>query len=338
MAEIKINTDSLKNNRQWVRHKIKEGTTAYRILPPFGDLSNGYPYRKWQLVWGLKDPERGTVRPFVSPLATEKRCPITALIEGLQQLAEERTKGMTKEDARTTNTDLNKAIGELRPKTIFLYNAVDQAGTVGILEVKSTAHKKLKKLMMDYINDYGQDPTSLSSADDDSGVWFNFIRTGLGFDTEYDVEKKQTQTKLNGQIAFIDDRSALPEQVIQKYDELAYDVHTIYQVKTYDELLAILVVNLKDLGEKCPEVVQVAEKLGFLTDAQPVVTTAVKTETAPAAQAKTKPAAKVDLKLLDEDDKVAATAPATAPATTQPTTAPAATDEIFDMADKILND
>ncbi len=307
MADIKVNQDSLKPSRQWVRHKVKDGTNTYRILPPFGEKANGYPYRKWSLIWGLKDPTQGRMRPFSSSLTTEKKCPAVEFVDALTLLAKEKIslleqQGKSKEVIKTINKDLNELISDLRPKTLFLYNAVDQAGIVGILEVKTTANKKLKKLMMNYINDYGQDPTSLQSEETDSGVWFNFMRTGLGFDTEYDVAKKQTQKKINGEIVYVDDRSPLPENVVQNYDDLAYDVHSLYEQKTYDELKTILLANMKDIGERCPEALVVAEKIGLFSGAT--------VQQTPAAASAVTPTKKVALNLGAEDDvKLAKTTP-----------------------------
>ena len=316
MAKININTDSLKPTRQWVRHKIKEGTNTYRILPPFGENSNGYPYRKYQLVWGLKDPQQGRMRPYTSSLSVDKRCPVVEFVDALQALAKDRAdkiigelkaSGVTDEKAISqavskVNKGLNQLISDIRPKTIFLYNACDQSGKVGILEVKTTAHKELKKLMMEYINDYSQDPTSLSSNEDDSGVWFNFLRTGEGWSTEYSVQKKQTKQKLDGKVAFLDDRSPLPENVVEHYEDLAYDIHSLYEMNTYDELKAVLAANMFDIIEECPDAKSIAAKLGLLIAK---VTTAVSNSEAHAAVSalKSTVSKKVSLNLGSDDDE-----------------------------------
>jgi uncharacterized FlaG/YvyC family protein len=250
--------DSLKPKKEWKRHKVQPGHNVFRILPPFGDDSNGYPYRKWMVIWGLLDPESGRARPFASSLTTEKRCPIFEYVEALQKKAEVikaqlQTKGSSDEEVKEALKPLNKVISTLRPKTVFAYNASDKAGTVGILEVKSTAQKILKEQMMQYIKDYNQDPTSLNSDSDDSGVWFDFVRTGEFFDTEYDVQKLQTKTKVNGQMTYIDDRSPLAENIVENYDDLAYNLGSIYQIKTYDQLREILMANLKTIVKDTPE-------------------------------------------------------------------------------------
>lgn len=354
MSKISINMDSLKPKKEWKRHKINPGRNVFRILPPFGDEANGYPYRKWQIVWGLLDPESGRMRPFASSSTTEKRCPITEYVEALQKKAETlkgklQAAGDSEDDIKEALKPLNKVIGNLRPKTVYAYNAADKAGTVGILEVKSTAHKILKELMMTYIKDYNQDPTSLNSDADDSGVWFDFVRSGEGFKTEYDVEKVQMKTKVNGQLTFVDDRSPLPENVVENYADLAYDLGSIYQIKTYDQLREILMANLRNIVKECPDalipgfddfsdVPEISD--GDDAPAAKASTSAAKANAGNgAANTATKGKSTVALK-LDSDDEESEDEVEAAPAkTTKKATvaASAEDDDIFALADNILN-
>lgn len=259
-TKIKINLDSLKTRREWKRHKVKDGSNVYRILPPFGESSNGYPYRKWQIIWGLIDPESGRARPFASSMTSEKKCPVTEYVGELKKKAESlksqlAAAGVSEEDQKNRLGALQKLISDLNPKTVYIYNAADKSGDVGLLELKSTAQKKMKAEMSQYIQDYNQDPTSLNSDDTDSGLWFNITRAGLGRDTEYDVKKMQIKTKnpTTGKISFEDDRSPLPDAVVENYDNLAYDLGAVYQVKSYDELAEVLEANMASLIELCPD-------------------------------------------------------------------------------------
>ena len=106
--------------------------------------------------------------------------------------------------------------------------------------------------MHGYVQDYGQDPTSLNSQKDDSGVWFNFSRTGTGLDTEYKVEKAQTKRNVDGDIMFVDDRDSLPQNIVQDYENLGYDLFSIYKEKSYDEMKQLFLYNLKAIVEKEP--------------------------------------------------------------------------------------
>lgn len=336
MAKISINLDSLKPKREWKRHKIAQGHNTYRILPPFGDSSNGYPYRKWSVSW-LSDVETGRRRPFASCLMEEKRCPLFEYVELLSAKAEDmkanmKASGASDEDIKERLKPINGVISNVRPKTIYAYNAINKAGEVGLLEVKATAQKVLKELMMQYIQDYNQDPTSLNSLDDDSGVWFDFTRQGEGFKTEYDVKKVQHKVKdpRTGVPNFQDDRSPLPENVVENYENLAYDLSTIYQVKSYDELKAALMANLKTIINEVPE----AAVPGF-DDFSNVADIAVnddgggneeeqETKTAPA---KSTGKSKVNLK-LDSDDE--------AELTTVNTVTSNNTQDIFALANSFL--
>lgn len=341
MAKISINLDSLKPKRTFTRHKVAVGHNVYRLGPPFGDASNGYPYRKWMITWGLVDPQTGRMRPFASSLTSEKKCPIFEYVDLLTKKAESikatlKAKGASDEDIKEKLKNINKVIGNVRPKTVYVYNGINKAGEVGLLEIKSTAQKKLKELMMEYIRDYNQDPTSLNGADDDSGVWFDFVRTGEGFDTEYDVKKLQTKARAaNGQMSFVDDRTPLSDNIVQNYESLAYDLSTVYEVKTYDALKDVLLANLRNILTECPE----AGVPGFSADEAETASEIGGTEDAPPARqaaSTTKPAATgkkpVNLKLGDDDD-----APAVHTATKA--TAPLVDDDddIFKMADDILN-
>ena len=297
-SKIKINMDSLKSRREWKRHKVTDGHNIFRILPPFGANSNGYPYKKYQVIWGLIDPESGRSRPFASSLTTEKKCPITEYVSSLKKKSENiraqmQASGESEENIKNRLTALNKLISDLSPKTVYIYNAADQSGEVGLLELKSTAHKKMKQEMANYINDYNQDPTSLNSDENDSGVWFDVVRTGQGRDTEYDVKRVSIKTKnpQTGKISFEDDRSSLPDSLVENYDNLAYDLSSVYQLKSYDDLDTILRANMESLIDICPD-----------ADINESAVSAVNATSSPNKKAASKPTTKVSLNLDLEDE------------------------------------
>lgn len=328
-SKIKLNLDSLKSRKEWKRHKVKDGHNIYRILPPFGDASNGYPYRKWQIIWGFTDPESGRARPFASSMTSEKRCPVTEFVYQLKDRAEDMTtalkaSGASDEDVHERLKDLQELIGNLIPKTVYVYNAADKAGEVGLLELKSTAHKDMKSKMNEYINDYNQDPTSLNSADDDAGVWFDVIRsneTGKFRDTKYEVKKVQTKVKAaNGAVSFVDDRSPLPDAIVDHYDNTAYDLAAIYQTKTYAELEEILAANLPGIIEICPDADLSFEPSLDGLSAHLGSSVSVLPKTASTSRPPLK-------KLVDEDDEAAAVA----------TVVSSSDDDFMTKADRILN-
>jgi hypothetical protein len=247
---------------------------------------------------------------------SEKRDPVVEFVDGLRSRLDQmegdlKAKGLDDKSVQKHPkfARLAKFIRDVSPKTTYLYNAADKAGTIGLLELKSTAHKKMKACMNDYIRDYNQDPTSLLSEDDDSGVWFNVKRTGDGFDTEYDVEKVQTKQKVGNAVSFVDDRSPLPEVVVQNFDNLAYDLSSVYKTNTYDDLNEVLQANLDTFYKVCPEADLTVPVDLDAEDEETAAGPAVMVKTATkvvqtSATSTVKPTGKapVALKLQDDDD------------------------------------
>lgn len=334
-SKIKINMDSLKSNKEWVRHKVKPGHNQFRILPPFGENSNGFPYRKWQIVWGLQDPESGRARPYASPMMTEKRCPMMEFVDALKVRLDQwegilKSRGMDDKamSKHPRYGRLAKFTRDITPKTVYIYNAADKSGVVGLLELKSTAHKDMKSKMNQYIQDYNQDPTSLNSADDDSGVWFDVVREGDGFETKYKVEKVQTKQKVNNQMVFMDDRSPLPEAVVENFNNLAYDLSSIYKACTYDEVNEVLQANLERFYEVCPEA-DLSVDIDLDSKDEPVASKP--TVAAPKTMGQTK----VALKLKDDDDEDEGLPFEPDPVVKKG--APVEEDDFMSEADRILN-
>lgn len=263
MSKITINQDSLKTSREWKRHQVKDGSNVYRILPPFGDVEvhNNYPYRKWSIVW-LTDPKSGKRRPFASPLTDgEENCPVKEYQDALRTFIDKKkatleAQGMSKSAVKDALKGLHDIQWQIKVQHLYVYNACDKSGNVGLLEIKSTAQKALKKKMAEYISLYGQDPTSLNSENDDSGVWFNFTKEGSGKETTYAVDFNRERFKdENGRLVSAEDRSPLAPNVVEGYDQLGYDLNSIYFRKKYSELRDVLLYNLSLIAEDCPEAI-----------------------------------------------------------------------------------
>jgi hypothetical protein len=304
MAKITINMDSLKSGRDYVRHKINDGSNIYRILPPHGDTSvhNNYPYRRWSTVW-LNDPKTNKPRPFATPLMDGKDCPIKeygdALTARIEQIKNKLTsEGYSDSEIKTELEGLRKIQWSLKVNYTYVYNACDQAGTVGILELKPTAHKSMKKMMNLFITENSQDPTTLGASSDEYGVWFNILKEGQKKDTEYSVAFHQTKEKRDGRLVKIDDTSPLPDNVIENYDSLAYDLNAVYTRKTYADLKTLLLYNLSLVAQDVPEAILPGYEI---EDANETVTKSVPVKTLPTL--KSAPVTKVALNLRDEDDE-----------------------------------
>lgn len=318
MAKITINLDSLKSGRDWVRHKVNDGSNVFRILPPFGDpeIHRNWPFRKWSIAW-LQDPKSGKRKPFATPATDGEACPVQEYVDTLNKYIEDKknllkSEGYSDGDIKAELEDLRSIQWNMRVQHVYAYNACDQSGSVGLLELKSTAHKAMKKMMNEYIKTYAQDPTSLSSDEDDSGVWFNILKEGKGKDTEYNVAFNQTREKDDrGRLVKIDDRSALPENVVENYENLAYDLNSIYTRKSYDELSDILLFNIALLVQEIPEATLDKYDISGISVGTPTNTSTKKNvvqsddeeEVVTPVAKKTAPAKTVALNLSEDDDE-----------------------------------
>lgn len=343
MGKITINQDSLKSRREFKRFKLKDGANVYRILPPFGDVEvhNNYPYRKWSTVWML-DPRSGQRRPFASPMTDgSQECPVKEYNDALTKFIERKKKALedndyTKEEIKVALEDLYQIQWQLKVTHTYAYNAADKSGELGLLEVKSTAHQGIKKMMNTYIKEYGQDPTCLESdIKENAGVWINITKEGEKKDTEYSVTFNQIKKKTaDGEIIKVDDRLPLSDNIVENYADLAYDLSTLYARKTYDELKEILLFNLAMLSKTTPECVlpgYEVEDIEVEVEEKPAkkVTVAVEEPVAP----KKKVAIQIDDEEEEEPKPVKRAAPI-APVKAKAKTYDA--DEIMQMAENIL--
>lgn len=338
-SNLKLNLESLKERKEWKRHAVNQGENIYRILPPFGENSDGYAYRRWVIAW-LSDPQTGRRRPYASPRSFgEDACPVYEYVSLLEKKKERveaalKAKNASREDVKEALKPFTDILWNIKPKASYVYNACNKSGEVGLLELKKTAHDAMKKQMMQYVTDYGQDPTSLSSETDDSGIWFKIRREGEGTNTEYSVDKNQAKKKTSDGIVWVDDRDALPTNVVDNYDSLGYDLTTIYKRHSYDELRQVLMANLAALYAQYPE----ARVEGFEleTKEEPKLVSA-----APAKTAAPKKAISTRFDDVDEEDEDKTVTAAPRPKATQPVKSAKATqqdDEIFAFAESLLND
>lgn len=345
MSQINLNLDSLNptNFKKTVRHKIQDGENILRLLPPFGAEANGSPYAKWGVIWGLTDPNTGRSRPYASSSTYEGACPVYDYLDLLrprvEQLKLELTgQGLSEDEIKERLKPFNEFISDIRPKTVFSYNAVNKSGQIGVVDLKSTAHKKVLKLMRDYINDYSQDPTSLNAEMNDSGVWFNITRAGEGFNTTYDAFKSQLKVKdpNTGALTYQDDRSALPDNIVNNYDELAYDLNSLYQKLSYNDLKDVLVANVKSFAQENNTDLVLFDGFGLGEDLP-------QSGTLDAGNAPSSPTPNINLNLGPVEDETPVQVPTGTPVETTTTNTPptnaanATNEELIKLADSIFD-
>jgi len=299
MSEESVNFDGMSsagNQRDIKRFKVTEGSHVFRVLPPFGTNHNNVPSRQVQLHWGFFKKD-GKPSPVTCSYPTEGYCPICEYVKGKEAAAEQLI-GQGKKDEAKEITD---AVSQIKVKRTYLLNASNKAGEVGILELTKTSIDGLIKLMKAYQTKYNKNPVGLAT-----GCWFQFTRSGKGFNTLYEVDfNKNMITLPDGDQVEKVDNAALAPNIVENYEKLAYDIHKMYAPTSSADLKRILA------GEAVDDVIVKAAK--------------------PAADASAAPAASAP----------AAAKPADAPKTTASKAAPlAAPSEEVDTDDimAMLND
>jgi len=260
---MKLNLDGTQEKKQLQKHKINNGDNIYRILPPI-EGSNGSPFKRWQICWLEID---GKPKPVPSPRSfSEKECPVYNFCDELDKKSKEELKPLLydKSIPEEEKARIDKVINEIipaisyniKPKSSFYYNAINKSGVVGCLEVKKTANDQLIGLMREYISNFNQDPTSLDSTDDDCGVWFNFVREGVGRDTTYRVKKVETQIRTGKTITIEVDRTPLPSNVVDNYESLAIDIFNLYKKLSNEEIKKLIITYVVQKFEEYTDLLE----------------------------------------------------------------------------------
>jgi hypothetical protein len=155
----------------------------------------------------------------------------------------ERLKAQGGEGAADKLKELEQYVGDFGVKRAYLYNAVAAGGNVVILNMPKTAHDILKSKIYEAVTAKKFDPVNPST-----GVWFEFNKTGVMFQTKYAVDFKKISVDLNGELLEKLDRSPLPEDLVKAVAQQVatggsgplHDIHKIYDPMTAVELSAVM--------------------------------------------------------------------------------------------------
>lgn len=229
--ELNLDGMASATRREIKRFKVTEGSHMYRILPPFGTDHQKRASRQIQLHWGYETSD-GKKRPLVCSYTSEGSCPICIKVKSLEEeLKTMKDSGADEEEIK----ELEQVISARRVKRSFLLNAANKEGEVGVLEIPKTAHDQLLDLMREQITKFAKNPTSLKD-----GVWFLFTRSGKGFKTEYKVSVNKAIVKVDGEDLERVDRTPLAPSIIDGYESLAYDIHSMYKPQASEDLARIV--------------------------------------------------------------------------------------------------
>ena len=239
LPNLSFNLDSVENENAGgarKREKIKEGISCYRILPPYGTQANGSLSHRYTVHWGFMGAN-GKERSVMCSYPTEGYCPVCQRVRE----AEDELKRAQANGNEAKAKELEKYISSFRAKKFWLYNAVTSDGRIVMLELGKTAHDALSKKISEAARRKvgAFDPTS-----PETGVWFEFSRTGKGLNTEYSVDYKKISVTLDdGSVADKPDRTPLSPELVEAIKAALagtgggmHDIHVAHEPMTSNHL------------------------------------------------------------------------------------------------------
>jgi hypothetical protein len=201
---------SYTSERSFKFFKLEEGQNVYRVLPPMKSMRNNK--RGWGIYFSLvygwngvnkQDPTKVRFRPFLCLEEREartgmvlKECPAAKLraekLEQWEKLKERCERERTPESERKML--LAPLADWLKTHTVdrgWRLLVMNRKNEFGILRISHKAKKSLdaaaQKLSQQGYDPFGQ-----------KGVWLEFNRSGMGFETVVDVQPLRTVEMVNG--------------------------------------------------------------------------------------------------------------------------------------------
>ena len=243
-------------SRNIENHSVKPGDNIFRIMPPFGTGHNGLPFAEVYLHW-LSDPA-GKNRPLLCSKKSERFCPICQSANEVYKEGEAVAREFKDSEGRVNRKAMPEEVGKkydglmenfraLKAQHSFLYNAMDTSNTIKILRLPKTAAEDLGRKIVEVINTMGFNPLSLKN-----GLFFNIKQISTGpkkFNVKYEVETVKKTTKEGNSFVQRVEPSSVPDNVIENFEKLAFDVHTLYPIHTAQELKRVLMGDVKVWAE-----------------------------------------------------------------------------------------
>lgn len=296
-----FNIDTLETKRyaKKNRYYLKDGSNHFRVLPPF---NSDVIAKFWESIWLPSTQVSKAGKVINKPISTiqrknqdgqvTQRDPLLDKIAALQgQLVELQKDPNQNKEILTALEDRLKA---LRTDRSYYLNVLTPDNQIGLLQIKSTAFKDLKRQIKKLKDEEGIDAINSGAG---NGVYFDFqklrdennkvtYQVGVVMTTKRDpVTNKPVKEYKDGTI---------DETILKRMETEAFDLNTLYKVPTFEEmsLLATLDPVMVDRLFARPEEVEDGDdgdmtmsSLQQASGAETVNTTAV---VQPAAQPATK--------------------------------------------------
>lgn len=169
--------------------KIKDGSNIFRILPALGSMAKkGKWHRYMKIEWGHKD-SKGNHRPFQDVRVVNNKTKMVEVESDAHLFREDLKAALTAavdnfKAGKATKADVEAAkenVERFNLEKKFFVNAINVDGQIVLLKIGYKAMQALEAEIKK-LTDTGIDPLSVNN-----GRFFNFYRSGMGFDTTYSV-------------------------------------------------------------------------------------------------------------------------------------------------------
>jgi hypothetical protein len=227
--------------KEWF--KMKDGDNVYRILPPMFDFADRGKWSEfYRIEYGYTDNKK-QLKPFLCNRVTNKKtkmveveCPaclhreeINVQIEALkQQLV----------DKEISRGEFEAALAPLNGFNLdskHYVNAIDLTGKIGLLKIGYKAKLQLDD-EIDKLKDRGIDPLSI-----ETGIFFNFYRTGFGRDTNYKVTVYMETIK-HPELGIVQKElvHVLDDVILARLEKEAFDLSKLFKTLTNEQVQDIV--------------------------------------------------------------------------------------------------
>jgi len=298
---------------------FKDGTTVFRVIPPFGACEESGTYRAYVSVEFGYLNSAGFNRPFLSPRVKNYK---TGMVETESEAYLRRTKLNAEKDAVTKEIkDLEAAKKpipkelEAKKKTLVdmckkynsknkhIINAIYLDGTIGAIEMPATVWKQMKPII-DERKAQGKHPVAV-----ENGLFFKVVRSGADLDTIYQLSVYTEPVKI-GEKTYQDEKThTITPDMFDKIKAEAWDLSNLYPTVTPEQEYRIVHEGAKAVDEilggaekKKADAPKAEEK------AEPAKEAAKETPKAAETKVETKVEEKVEIKAEEKAQAIETTA------------------------------
>lgn len=196
---------------------LKEGTAAYRVLPPISQTNKRLEhlfYLHWVAYMDENGQERNT--KVLCTKGTEGFCPICQAHDEVdEQIKHAEANGVPADRIKL----LKDKEAKLRVSPSVYLTAVNSSQEIVVLQLSKTVFGLLEKKIMEAVQQRQFDPTAANG-----GVWFQFKKQGKGRDS-VTVEFVQKSVQVDGEVLYKLDRTPLSPDVMTRMPSEAVDIH-----------------------------------------------------------------------------------------------------------------